>query len=88
MLIKHIEGATRVLGNSQGYIGLPLRDVLINCTVGGEGTPAMETAWEPTPAELSRLIAGAPVILRVVGTAHPPIMIEVGDVMSEGVPNG
>lgn len=87
MLIKHIEGATRILGKSQGYIGLPLRDVLIKCTVGGEGTPAMETAWEPTPAELARLITGAPVILRVVGTAHPPVMIEVGDVIPEGDAN-
>ena len=84
MLIKHIEGATRILGKSQGYIGLPLRDVLMNCSVEGEGTPAMETAWEPTPAELARLIAGAPVILRVVGAAHPPVMIEVGDAISGG----
>ncbi|PZQ86021.1 MAG: hypothetical protein DI549_00635 [Ancylobacter novellus] len=79
MIIKHIQGATRVLGKSQGYIGLPLRDELINCTVDGPSTPSMLTAWEPTPAEIARINAGAPVLLRVLGSAHPPVMIEVGD---------
>lgn len=79
MMIKRIEGTTRTLGKSQGYIGLPLRDEMTDCTVGGEGTPSMVTAWEPTPDELARLNAGAPVLLRVIGVAHPPVMIEVGD---------
>ena len=78
MIIGRIKGATRTLGKSQGYIGLPLRDELINCSVGGEGTPSMVTAWEPTPDELERLNAGAPVYLRIIGTMHPPVMLEVG----------
>lgn len=78
MMIKHIEGATRVLGKSQGYLGLPLRDELTNCAVNGEGTPSMVTAWEPTPAEIEAIIAGAPIYLRIIGTAHPPVNIEVG----------
>lgn len=77
-MILRIEGATRVLGKSQGYIGLPLRDEPVYCSVGGQGTPSMVTAWEPTPDELARLNAGAPVLVRIIGTAHPPIMIEVG----------
>lgn len=44
MQIGMIEGATRVIGKSQGYLGLPLRDETVTCTVGGEGTPAMVTA--------------------------------------------
>jgi hypothetical protein len=80
MMIKRIEGATRVIGKSQGYLGLPLRDEAISCTVGGPDTPCMVTAWEPTPAEIARINSGAPVLLRVLGTAHPPVMIEVGDV--------
>lgn len=80
MQIGVIQGCTRTIGKSQGYIGLPLRDVVINCTVNGEGTPAMETAWLPTPAEIDRINSGAPVILRVLGTAHPPVAIEVGEV--------
>jgi hypothetical protein len=78
MQIGYVEGATRVIGKSQGYIGLPVRDELIHCDVGGEGTPAMTTAWLPTPDELARLVAGAPIHLRLLGSAHPPVMITVG----------
>ena len=79
MQIGMIEGATRIIGKSQGYLGLPLRDELISCTVGGDGTPAMVTVWFPTPDELERLNAGAPVHLRVLGEAHPPVIVEVGN---------
>lgn len=80
MIIKHIEGATRVLGKSQGYMGLPVRDELINCSVNGEDTHSMVTAWEPTPDEIKRLVAGAPVYLRLLGASHPPVLLEVGPV--------
>lgn len=80
MQIGRINGATRVIGQSQGYLGLPLRDVIIDCPVNGPRTPAMETAWLPTPDELERIVAGAPVVLRVLGTSHPPVMLEVGEV--------
>lgn len=79
MQIGHIAGATRTLGKSQGYLGLPLRDETINCAVGGEGTPSMVTAWLPTPAELAALNAGAAIHVRIIGTAHPPIMVGVGE---------
>jgi len=72
-------GTTRVLGKSQGYAGLPVRDEVVNCAVGGEGTPCMVTAWHPTPKELEALNRGAPVHVRIVGTGHPPIMVEVGE---------
>lgn len=78
MLIGRIEGATRLLGKSQGYMGLPVRDELVNCTVGGQDTASMITAWHPTPAELAALNAGASVHVRLIGVAHPPIMVEVG----------
>lgn len=80
MQIGRITNATRVIGKSQGYMGLPLRDEVINCMVGGEGTPSMVTAWLPTPKELAALNAGAPVHVRIIGTGHPPIMVEVGEV--------
>jgi hypothetical protein len=80
MQIGRIEGATRVIGKSQGYMGLPLRDETINCKVNGEATPAMVTAWLPTPKELEALNAGAPVHVRILGVGHPPIMVEVGPV--------
>jgi hypothetical protein len=40
----------------------------------------METAWLPTPKEIEAINAGAPIILRVIGVAHPPVMVEVGEV--------
>jgi len=79
MQIGMIEGVTRIIGKSQGYLGLPIRDEMVKCTVNGEGTPAMVTAWTPTPDELARLVAGASVHLRVLGTAHPPVMVGVGE---------
>jgi hypothetical protein len=79
MILRMIEGATRILGKSQGYLGLPLRDELIDCAVDGPGTPSMVTAWEPTPDELALLNVGAPVLLRVLGTGHPPVMLTVGE---------
>lgn len=80
MQIGRIEGATRVIGKSQGYFELPVRDGAINCSVGGACTPTMTTAWLPTPKELEALNAGAAVHVRIIGTQHPPIMVEVGDV--------
>lgn len=79
MMIGRIAGATRVIGEAQGYLGLPLRDERIDCPVNGPDTPVMVTAWLPTSEELRRLVAGAPVYLRVLGTVHPPVMIDVGE---------
>lgn len=80
MLIARIAGATRVLGKSQGYLGLPIRDEFRNTTVDGPQTPVMVTAWEPTPDELERLKKGALVQLCILGTGHPPVMLEVGEI--------
>jgi hypothetical protein len=79
MQIGRISGCTRTIGKSQGYLGLPLRDVVLDCSVGGEETPAMQTAWFPTPDELAAINAGAPIILTVIGTGHPPVMLGAGE---------
>ncbi len=73
MMINAIEGATRRIGKSQGYKGLPIRDFQY-----ADGTPAMTTSWQPTPAELAALAAGAPIYVTLLGSAHPPILLEVG----------
>lgn len=78
MQIGRITGATRVLGKSQGYMGLPVRDEVVTCSVNGDGAHAMVTAWLPTPDEIAAIAAGAPVHVRILGTSHPPIMVEVG----------
>ena len=88
MLIGHIEGATRTIGKSQGYLGLPIRDEVLDCTVNGPSTPAMVTAWVPTPEELAALSAGAAVHVRILGSAHPPMIVEVGPVPDEAIADG
>jgi hypothetical protein len=35
MQVGVIEGATRIVGKSQGYLGLPIRDERFNCSVNG-----------------------------------------------------
>lgn len=82
MQIGRIPGATRVLGKSQGYFGLPVRDEVIAERTNGE-SPCMTTAWIPDPAELERIARGAAVHVRLLGTAHPPIMVEVGEIPDE-----
>lgn len=75
MISKAIDGATRRIGKAQGYLGLALRD-----TATDDGTPVMVSAWEPTPDEIAKIAAGAPVYLWVYGTGHPPVMLTVGEV--------
>lgn len=79
MQIGRIEGATRIIGKSQGYLGLPVRDERIVSTVDGPGTPCMVTAWIPTPKEIEAIIAGAAVHVILIGEMHPPIRVEVGE---------
>jgi hypothetical protein len=74
MIAISIEGATRRIGKSQGYKGLSVLDRVLE-----NGQPYMTTAWEPTPAEIARIAAGAPIYLHIVGTAHPPVMLDVGE---------
>lgn len=81
MIVARIDGCTRALGapagwnpERDGYCGtLPIRDEM------NGGVPCMVSAWEPTPAELAALNAGAKVMLRVVGGGHPPVMLWVGE---------
>lgn len=85
MEIGRITGCTRVIGKSQGYYGLPLRDIVVNDTVTGPQTPAMESAWFPTPDELAAINAGAPIILRIMGTGHPPVQLYTGAIPRDEV---
>lgn len=80
MQIKHIAGFTRVIGEQQGYIGLPLRDITLNDSVTGPDTPAMESAWALDDAERSAIAAGGELILRVMGRGHPPVWLYVDEI--------
>jgi hypothetical protein len=85
MLIARILGATRELGKpvdwddeKNGSCGsLPIRDEQVR------GANVMVSAWTPTPGELARLNAGAPIYLYVWGTSHPPVAVEVSNIEGE-----
>jgi hypothetical protein len=77
MKINRIEGETRVLGESQGYLGLSIRDE------AQEWGPQMVSEWQPSATEVELIAAGAPINLTVLGAAHPPVILSVGDVTPE-----
>ena len=75
MIIGHIEGATRTLlapSDSPEVKPLGIKDV-----VYADGTPAVISAWMPTPEELAALNAGEPVYLAVFGMNMPPAFVGV-----------
>jgi hypothetical protein len=80
MEIARIEGATRVLGQSQGYRGLPVRDEPYWDPAQKVPVMSMVTAWTPSHEELMKLIQGANIHVRILGKDHYPIMLEVGEV--------
>ncbi|MCR4340138.1 MAG: hypothetical protein NUW01_09680 [Gemmatimonadaceae bacterium] len=75
-----ISGFTRFLGAPRDWDeakdghcgGLAIRD---EKTTAGLG---MTSAWFPTPEEIERIKAGAPIYLTVLGQVHPPVCMAVG----------
>lgn len=82
MIPLRISGSTRHLGAPQGWepdedgecVHLAIRD----CQIGNLFT--MTSAWQPTDEEIAQIVAGAPIMLQVVGNVHPPVWLRVGDV--------
>jgi hypothetical protein len=89
MIAGRHANATRVLGAPldwdeamQGHCGgLAVCDHLTKAGL------VMESAWLPTQEELTRLVAGAPVILGVMGLGHPPVYLAVGEPPDETPPD-
>jgi hypothetical protein len=46
----------------------------------GCGAPQMTTAWLPTPEEIIAIVGGAAIYVRILGSSHPPILVDVGPV--------
>jgi hypothetical protein len=81
LIAQRIKGGNVVLAEDQPeYHKLPARVTLHSC-----GHYTFTTAWEPTPDELERLNKGAHVELCILGNAHPPIMVNVGEVPTDDV---
>jgi hypothetical protein len=78
MQVGRVSGCTRVRGYSQGYTGLPVRDEVFD--LGDRCVRATRSAWFPSPDEIARLNAGAPVYLVLLTSRHPPVLIDVGEV--------
>ena len=87
MIIKHIEGSTRILNVQPDWNGadpnscgaLPIRDIATN-----QGN-FMVSAWELTPVEIAALIGGATLKLWIRGEGHPVVCLTVGDIPTEDI---
>ena len=83
MIPAVIAGATRHLDAphgwdeaKEGHCGkLPIQDVVDDRD--GFATRRMISAWEMLPAEVAAMSAGGKVLLSIVGTAHPPVWLDV-----------
>jgi hypothetical protein len=87
VIVRRIEGATRILGAPTDWVddgascaGLPVRDV--QTQVG----PFMISAWEPTPEELRALNRGESLLLCVRGTGHPVVALGVSPTLGALLP--
>lgn len=86
MLPIRIKGATRNLGAPKGWnpekdaacSHLPIKDVQ-------QGRRKwMVSRWEPTPAEIERLLSGSPIELWVEGIDHPVVGLNVPEEEDHG----
>lgn len=73
-----VKGHTRVLGVEQGYKLLYIRDDMIIDETNGEETRCMVSAWFPDDKEREAIARGEPIMLRLLGNGHPPVMLSVG----------
>jgi len=80
MQITKPNGTTRVCGEAQGYLGLPLRDGERLCGVAGGAVPTMTSAWVPSPEELAALNAGAAIEVTIDGVTPSPMLVTVAPV--------
>lgn len=82
--IGRIRGHTHIIGQAQGYIGLPLRLGMtkVKLISGQEfDAPCLETAWLFEQDDIAKMIEGQPVIHRIVYPKFPlsPMSMWVGD---------
>lgn len=80
MDIVNFEGKTRTLGVEQGFRALHIKDIVAHMGLDENGKSivyaAMISVWKPTEQELEMLNKGGYITLTILGTQHPPVMIE------------
>ena len=75
MISQRIKGYTREIAKSQPeYSTLCIRDVVMKTD---HDVHIMQSSWELTPGELALLNAGGYIILSIMGTVHPPVLLQV-----------
>jgi hypothetical protein len=81
MINRHIDGAVRQVGKTQGFVGISVLYGHQRVVYEGEEMSAatVTTAWEPTPAELARLNQGASIQIELLMALWPPCLITVGE---------
>lgn len=77
MIPVRIEHATRVFGPPSGVGSEDCSQLAIRDIPSKFGNQ-MWSKWEPTPAELVSLAAGAKLYLIITGVSHPMVSIAVG----------
>lgn len=77
MNIALINGFVGIAGVDQGYRGLPYRRAVLEDSVNGPGTPAIQTAWLPTPDQMAVLQKGGAVLVTTLGTGIVPMSLDV-----------
>lgn len=76
MMIGHVKGATRKIGESQGYQGLPIRDAVEFDSAQGFNVRVMQTLWLLSEEDKKRIVEGGAILLTILGSAHPPLRME------------
>lgn len=68
-----IRGYQKIVGESQGYLPLPIRWGEIENN--GEVLPIMQTQWVPDDEERKIIAEGGSIILTILGKTPPPVML-------------
>lgn len=82
MIPLRIKGATNWLGAPEGWEpdkNGPCVHLAVKHECCGN-VDTLTSAWEPTPEDIQKIMAGAPIYLRVVGITHPTVNVFVGPV--------
>jgi hypothetical protein len=76
MQVGRVDRASRIIGKSQSYKGLPVRDETMLTETGP--IPCMTSAWLLDPPDLIAIFKGASITISILGSMHPPIKVGVG----------
>jgi hypothetical protein len=69
-----------VLGAPPGVSSDNCRALPITRVQYQDGTPAVQSFWQPSAAERAAIVAGAPILLQVWGVTHAPLYVGVDGV--------